>query len=113
MSLVGVFATVSMNGYAMFFHAFYFCSFLGAFYIYLILDFLFFDKGKNPDGSLSDTAVMFLLSLPFLLDFLIGIFSMYLFNMVYDERQARKKDIQQRRLLDNLEDGARAPLLTY
>jgi hypothetical protein len=35
---------------------------------------------------------MFLLSLPYLIIFIIGCHSMYLFNMIYDEREAREKD---------------------
>lgn len=91
-SMIGVYGTIRINTVAMFAHSFYCCSFLGAFYIYLILDFLLFDNTKNPDGStkLSDTAIMFLLSIPFLGVFIIGIHSMYLFNMVYDERKARQ-----------------------
>jgi len=109
MSLVGVFATLRVNSLAMFFHSFYFCSFLGAFYIYLIFDFLFFDTSEH--GGLSDTGIMFLLSLPFLCDFLIGCYSMYLFNMVYDERKARKQDQVQRRENNLPQDPLERPLL--
>ena len=40
--------------------------------------------------GLSDTSVMFFMSLPYLVIFLVGCHSMYLFSMILDERQARK-----------------------
>lgn len=95
MSVLGLIGTIRINSWLMFFHSFYFCSFLGAFYIYLLLDMLFFDD-PSPDGhKLTDAGIMFLLSIPFLIDFAIGIYSMYLFNMVYDERKMRKNEMRQ------------------
>jgi len=53
---------------------------------------LFLGRSGSQQGALSDTGVMFLLSLPYLIIFIIGCHSMYLFNMVYDEREARNKE---------------------
>ena len=42
--------------------------------------------------SVGDRTILFLLSLPFLVIFLIGCHSMYLLSMVLDEVRARKKE---------------------
>lgn len=95
MSFVGLLGTIRINSWMMFFHSFFCVSFLGAFYIYLTLDMIFFDEPSPDSGKLSDTGVMFLLSLPFLIVFIIGCHSLYLFNMVYDERKARKVELRE------------------
>ena len=74
----------------MFTHAFFCCSVLGAFFVYLILD--IFMSQSHDGASLGDSTVMALLSVPFLFIFIIGCHSMYLSNMVYDEIKARRQE---------------------
>jgi len=76
----------------MFVNSFFCCSVLGAFFFYLIIDTIFTEENSDNKGRLSDTAVMLLLSIPFLFIFLIGCHCMYLTNMIYDEVKEREKE---------------------
>lgn len=93
LSVIGFIGTVRIRWTLMFVHSFFCVALLGAFYAYLILEMLFIKKRpKEEQGNLSDTAVMFLLSLPYFAIFLIGCHSMYLFNLIFDERKARHQE---------------------
>ena len=93
LSVVGFVGVVRVNTCLHFLHAFFCCSILGAFYIYLLLDFFLSStsEASHPE-KLSDTMVLLLMSLPYLLMFLIGCHSMYLLNMLLDEKAARRQD---------------------
>lgn len=80
---LGLVGTRQVSVGLMFLHSFFCCSILGAFFCYLLLD-MFFKESTEKD-SLTDTTVMIILSLPYLVIFLIGCHSMYLTNMIYDE----------------------------
>jgi asparagine N-glycosylation enzyme membrane subunit Stt3 len=75
-------------------HSFYFCSIIGAFYVFLLIDsFLRTEShgiGTENNSVLGDRTVLFILTLPFLVIFMIGCHSMYLCNLVMDELKARK-----------------------
>jgi hypothetical protein len=64
---------------------------LGAFFVYLLLD-TFMKESDSQNEKLSDTAVLLILSSPFLIIFIIGCHSMYLTDMIYDEVKQRKQD---------------------
>ena len=74
----------------MFVHSFFCCSVLGAFFCYLLID-LFLSESHDKE-SLTDTTVLLLLSLPYLVIFAIGCHSMYLTNMIYDEIKFREEE---------------------
>jgi len=102
---IGLFGTLLVNSCMMFLHCFFCVSIFGAFYVYLIVEMLFLRPSSSKSTTtttnmnsvenqqqpgLSDTSVMFFMSLPYLVIFLVGCHSMYLFSMILDERQARK-----------------------
>ena len=58
---------------------------------------------------MSDTAVMFFMSIPFLIIFVVGCHSLYLYSLVSDERTARAKEGQ--RMMVAGEDEDREGLL--
>ena len=106
--LIGLYGTIALNGFMMFLHCFFCVSIFGAFYVYLLIEMFFLARPQGEGGPLSDTSVMFLMSIPYLVIFLVGCHSMYLFNMVYDERKARKEERAEIRLDEQL---IREPLL--
>ena len=69
-------------------HSVFFCSFIGAFYSYLLIDSII--RHEPNAESFSDRTIMFLLTMPFFFIFLIGCHSMYLLNMYMDEIKERK-----------------------
>jgi hypothetical protein len=84
-----------MNQWLMLIHSIYFCSVIGAFYAYLIIDSLL-RKEEETGDRVGQSGVLFLLTLPFFFIFLIGCHSMYLMNMLMDELKARKDERQLR-----------------
>jgi hypothetical protein len=89
-----MYGTITLRFCPLFTHAFFCCSILGAFYVYLLIDAFFKESADNPgdERRMSDSGVLFLLSIPFLLIFLVGCHSMYLLNIYYDELKARKTE---------------------
>ena len=81
--LTGLYGTIALNSLMMFLHCFLCVSIFGAFYMYLLIEMFFLARPQGDDGALSDTSVMFLMSIPYLVIFLVGCHSMYLFEMVY------------------------------
>eukprot|EP00347_Sterkiella_histriomuscorum_P000253 403376593 len=108
LSLSGLYGVIRVKTTFHFMHAFFCTSVLGAFYIYLMIDtFLTSDSRTNSQTAakneqMSDTWVLFMMSLPFFGIFLVGCHSMYLLNMIYDELAARKKDDKTVQLRENL-----------
>ena len=99
LSAVGLFGMITINLCMMLLHCFCCCSIIGAFYVYLILDIMLRKEvssgsSSTNDPNLSDHAVLLILSLPFLMIFLIGCHSMYCFNIIYDETKLRKQDLR-------------------
>jgi len=88
--------TIKVNVSQMFIHSFFTTSVLGAFYVFLLID-CFIRKESRGTGtveqeSVGDRTILFLLSLPFLVIFLIGCHCLYLLSMVLDELKARKNE---------------------
>ncbi len=91
-------------------HAFFCCSAIGAFYVFLLIDAFVRDEqfgvaseegSLSPEPSIGDRTIMFILSLPFLVIFIIGCHSMYLLNQVFDEIKQAKSDEYQMVALDS------------
>ena len=75
---------------------------LGAFYVFLMIDAVFREtQGKS---SLTDTIILLLLSIPYMLIFAIGCHTLVLTNMILDEMEQRKKDDTVRRHSRNNSD---------
>ena len=92
LSVLGMFGTMMLNTCFMFLHAFFCTSLFGAFYVYLLIEMIFIkpnDFKQDANAALSDTAIMFLMSIPFLIIFIVGCHSMYLLGLVMDERKHR------------------------
>jgi hypothetical protein len=88
LTVIGLIGTIKVNMAMMFSHAFFCCSVLGAFFVYLLLDTFLAERPENE--RLTDTTVLALMSLPFLGIFLVGCHSMYLTDMIYDEIKSRR-----------------------
>ena len=100
LSIIGLIGTIRVNSAMMFTHSFFCVSVFGAFYVYLILEMIFLRQPTSTqplsgEESLSDTAVKFLYSIPYLVVFIVGCHSIYLFNLVFDERKARQDEDRQ------------------
>lgn len=106
LSVIGMFGTMMLNSCLMFLHAFFCTSLFGAFYVYLLIEMIFIkpnDFKQDANSALSDTAVMFLMSIPFLIIFLVGCHSMYLLNLVFDERKHRQLEKEFDRIIEEEE----------
>ena len=100
LSFVGMFGTIMLNNCFMFMHAFFCTSLFGAFYVYLLIEMIFIkpnDFKQNSNAAMSDTAVMFFMSIPFMIIFLVGCHSMYLLVLVSDERKERRIEQERER----------------
>ena len=91
MSILGLLGFLRVNGCLMFTHSFLCTSILGAFYVFLILETFLREEAETP--SMSDQTVLMLLSVPFLLIFLIGCHAMYTFNLIYEEVKLRRLEV--------------------
>jgi hypothetical protein len=94
LSIFGLVGNLRVSVCPMFVHAFFCTSILGAFYIYLLLD-AFLKESEDAGDRMSDWKVLLLMSIPFLLIFLVGCHAMYLLNLVFDENKARKEEKRQ------------------
>jgi hypothetical protein len=72
-------------------HAMYTISVIGGLYIYIFIDNAFRETPGNESGSLSQTIIMVITSLPLLGLFVMGIYSCVLAIMIEDELDARQK----------------------
>lgn len=90
----GFYAKLKLSYWGLLAHATYTISVIGGFYIYIIIDIcLRTDRAEH--GSLSDTWVLLITSIPLVGLFLMGIYSCVLVLMVDDELEQRKKVIQE------------------
>lgn len=96
LSMIGFLGTLKINQCMMLIHSFFYCSIMGAFYVFLLIDCFLREEQHGPgavtDGVVGDRTVLFFLSLPFLAMFLIGCHSMYLLNLIMDEVKSRKQE---------------------
>ena len=100
-TLVGIRAKLTLSYYGLLAHACYAISFIGGFYVYIMLDYFLTAenraasakareaRGEKP-GALSDTVILILVSIPFFALFVMGIYSMVLLFKVDEELNARK-----------------------
>lgn len=101
----GFYAKLRLSYWGLLAHATYTISIIGGFYIYIIIDIcLRTDKASNK-GSLSDTWVLLITSLPLVGLFLMGIYSCVLVLMVDEELDQRKKVLQEGGIEGNRKAG--------
>ena len=83
-----------LSYYGLLLHSCFTISFLGGFYIYILIDLaLGTERNSNQDTShgLNDTTVLIITSLPFLMLFILGMYTLRLVFMLDDELEARKR----------------------
>jgi hypothetical protein len=98
-TLVGFNSKLTLSYYGLLAHACYAISFIGGFYVYIIIDYMLTsdrrakqrDVDQNKETRLSDTTFLILGSVPFLLLFFMGIYSAVLLFKVDDELEARNQ----------------------
>jgi hypothetical protein len=88
-NIIGYIGVLRMRLFHLFVYSFFTVTVIGAFYVYLLIDYFI----KPDKDSLSDSIVMFILSLPFLLIFVSGIHSLVFFSLVYEEHHERNADL--------------------
>ena len=94
---VGFYAKMRLSYWGLLAHATYTVSVIGAFYVYILIDFAL-DKDSSPAGgeseqgtkSMGQTVIMLITSLPMLSLFIMGLFSLYLAVQIEKELDSRK-----------------------
>lgn len=90
-SLFGMWAKIRLSSWGLLTHAFFTIGVVGGLYIYEIIDICFgTDKNVHSSG-MDETTVIILTSLPLLIIFGLGIYSLVLFFMVDEELEAREE----------------------
>ncbi len=92
LSIIGLIGVLRMNLCLQFTHSFFCSSILGAFYFYLMID--TYLKSGSQNQTFSDSTILFFLTLPFLFIFIIGCHSLYLTNLIFDEKKRLKSGNQ-------------------
>ena len=86
-TLGGFYSKLTLSYGGLLAHGCYSISFIGGFYIYIVLDYLLtMDSGKNKNGTL----ILLVSSLPLLGLFIMGIYSVVLVLKIDEEYEARK-----------------------
>lgn len=89
----GFYSKLRLSFYGLLGHSCFTISFLGGFYIYILID-LALGTERNmsqAEGGLSDTTILMITSLPFLALFLMGMYTLRLVFLIDDELEARKR----------------------
>ena len=91
---MGLMAKLTLNYCGLIMHSTYMISVIGGFYIYIIIDALINSQSNREgrglnDDNLSETTIQIIQSLPLLLLFIMGIYSLVLFLKVDSELEAR------------------------
>ena len=89
-TLVGLIGTLRVNVLLILLNAIMNMALIGTFILYSIMD-IVFQKTISESAGWSDKAILLMMSLPFVLIWLIGLHSLYLGNLVYSELIARRK----------------------
>lgn len=102
-TLVGIIGTLRVNVLMILINAVLNMALIGAFIVYSLMDIIFQKAHQEgvESGVWSDKGIMLLMSLPFVLIWLIGIHSMYLGNLIYTELRLRRKHSHLQPLLGN------------
>lgn len=94
----GFYAKLKLSYSGLLAHACYTISVIGGFYIFIVVDAMFITRNKNnkestqmKEGNLNDTAIMFATSIPMILLFAMGIYSLILVLRIDAEVEAREE----------------------
>ena len=90
-SILGMYAKVTLNFWCLTLHAAFTIAVIGGFYIYLIIEFSLGTDKNSSSGGLNEMTIMILLSLPLLIIFAMGIYSLVLILMLDQEIEEREK----------------------
>lgn len=94
---LGFYAKLRLSYWGLVCHSLFTISFIGGFYIYIIIDLAMTHNRQSAVGSdtsrLSDTTVLILASLPFLGLFIMGCYSFAICFMIESEMDFRKQDL--------------------
>jgi hypothetical protein len=91
----GFFSKLKLSYFGLLTHACYTISVLGGFYIYIIIDYMFGTDRSTSQANgtaLGDTAMLLISSVPLLMLFAMGIYSLCLLLMIDEELEARKNN---------------------
>ena len=96
---VGFYSKLTLSYCGMICHSTYMISIIGGFFIYIMVDF-FMRMGKEPkkgrgfdkEMNMDQTMIMLFASLPMLLLFVMGIYSLVLLMAVDEEIEARREE---------------------
>jgi hypothetical protein len=97
----GLFAKIKMSYWGILAHAMYTVPIIGGFYIYIIFDYYFGTDRNSSGGGFSDTFILLISSLPMVVIFFMGIYSVILAIMIEEELEARTKADEERGILPN------------
>ena len=92
---IGFFSKLSLSFCGLIVHSTYMISFIGGFFIYVLIDF-YMRSGEEKTGrgmgenNVDQTSILLLFSLPLLLLFVMGIYSLALLMAVDDELEGRR-----------------------
>ena len=116
-TLLGVHAKLRLSYCALVAHAMYTISFIGGFYIYIMIDFAITEDGADLSQHddhryqpINETIILIGTSIPLLALFLMGIYSIVLASKVEDELEARESKEEQRRVGGGAPKSAPPPL---
>ena len=99
---LGLLAKLTLSYCGLILHSTYMISIIGGFYIYIMINFLIksqqeqIGRGMNNEGNLDETTIQIISSLPLLLLFIMGIYSLVLLLKVDVEVEAREKELKER-----------------
>lgn len=99
----GIYAKLKLSYNGLLAHAVYTISVIGGFYIYIIVDAIFITRNKYnkesvqmKEGNLNDTVIMLFTSIPMILLFAMGIYSLILVLRIDAEVEAREEQMNVR-----------------
>ena len=90
LGVIGLLGVMRLKDGYMFIHVFFTGSIYGIYFLYLVIEMMYLKPKQDADVLFDEITVMFLVSIPFLINFIVGCHSVYLLIMVTDERKERK-----------------------
>lgn len=90
----GFYAKLKLHYCGILTHGMFIIPVIGGFYIYILIDYFFGTDSKTDDNRLSGTSLLFISSIPLLLLFFMGMYSIYLVVLIDEELESRKKQNQ-------------------
>ena len=89
--ILGTWAKLRLSYWGLMIHAGFTIAVVGGLYIYIIIDICVNAGKEEQTGGMNESLVLFLMSIPLLFIFLMGIYSLILVLMVDEELEERRK----------------------